>query len=524
MDVDGGHDVEFSQGTQRFLDWFCALPGATFHKDISIVDLRDGNAGRGIVATADIPADTTLFTIPRQSILCTATSPLTTLLPSLFASPNPNADGSSNDGSEVTTQDPWTTLILILIYEHLRGPLSPWAPYLSILPTAFNTPMFWGPSDLAELQASALVAKIGQADADAMIRTNILSVIQARQDVFFPPTTSAYTGAAKPSDEQLLQLAHRVGSAIMAYAFDLEKDEDEEEDDSDEEDEGEDGWKEDTKTGFKGMMGMVPMADMLNADAEFNAHINHGEATLVATSLRPIKAGDEVLNYYGPLSSGELLRRYGYVTEKHTRYDVVELPWVLVQESINKRFKVSLNKEEDWAWVNKVFKEMVEEEGDAEVEDSFVLERASEEPDAEGRLTGEVVFTALPQELEAQVKAYLKAVKKWNGGKGLAAEALADKDTRKEIYLDSVVSALRDRESQYATTLEDDQELLATLDGRPSGRREMAVWVRRGEKKLLREGQAWVERKLAELKGKADDGRRGGGGGGDGPSAKRQRN
>jgi hypothetical protein len=44
----------------------------------------------------------------------------------------------------------------------------------------------------------------------------------------------------------------------MAYAFDLE---------AEDEDEGEDGWVEvkESKT-----LGMVPMADMLNADAEFN--------------------------------------------------------------------------------------------------------------------------------------------------------------------------------------------------------------------------------------------------------------
>jgi hypothetical protein len=47
----------------------------------------------------------------------------------------------------------------------------------------------------------------------------------------------------------------------MAYAFDLENDDDEEQ-------EGEDEWVED-KDG-KVLMGMVPMADILNADAEFN--------------------------------------------------------------------------------------------------------------------------------------------------------------------------------------------------------------------------------------------------------------
>lgn len=66
----------------------------------------------------------------------------------------------------------------------------------------------------------------------------------------------------------------------------------------------------------------------------FQAHINHGES-LEATAIRAdIKAGDQILNYYGPLPTSELLRRYGYVTPEHSRYDVVEVPWTLVKEVI----------------------------------------------------------------------------------------------------------------------------------------------------------------------------------------------
>lgn len=54
-----------------------------------------------------------------------------------------------------------------------------------------------------------------------------------------------------------------MGSLIMAYAFDLDKESENEE----EEAEGEDGWVEDKDNT---MLGMVPMADILNSDAEFN--------------------------------------------------------------------------------------------------------------------------------------------------------------------------------------------------------------------------------------------------------------
>jgi len=41
-------DSIFSAQTNSFLSWFQALPGATFHPDIAIEDLRGRNAGRGI--------------------------------------------------------------------------------------------------------------------------------------------------------------------------------------------------------------------------------------------------------------------------------------------------------------------------------------------------------------------------------------------------------------------------------------------------------------------------------------------
>ncbi len=38
----------FSQKSENFLAWFRSLPGATFHEDVSVRDLRHQNAGRGI--------------------------------------------------------------------------------------------------------------------------------------------------------------------------------------------------------------------------------------------------------------------------------------------------------------------------------------------------------------------------------------------------------------------------------------------------------------------------------------------
>ena len=64
------------------------------------------------------------------------------------------------------------------------------------------------------------------------------------------------------------------------------------------------------------------------------AHVNHGESLEVTALRSTIPAETEILNYYGPLPSSELVRRYGYVTPEHHRYDVAEIPWSLIRSTL----------------------------------------------------------------------------------------------------------------------------------------------------------------------------------------------
>lgn len=501
------------------------------------------------MAKADIPADTVLFTIPRQSIICTNTSALVAKIPEVFTNPveDHDMDGDHQDPAEEdedhdhdgcdcghdhdmdsdqqdpteededhdhdhdhddSSQDSWTSLILVLIYEYLQGANSPWKPYLDVLPTInqFSTPMFWNPDELAELQASPVVAKVGRDEAEDMIRTKILPVIKQHEAVFFPTTDADPQGPL--SEDELVQIAFRMGSVIMAYAFDLEKDDDEEKkpkngngdegDENDEDDEDdEDEWVEDREG--KTMLGMVPMADILNADATFNAHIEHGEHALTATTLRPIAKGEEILNYYGPLSNGELLRRYGYTTLTHRRWNLVDLAWESVVTGLKGELPL---KGEEW---DRVLGPMDE---DDELEEDYLIERGADDPDSEGRVTEVEKKAGLPEELLEQLKAVMKAVKK------VRPDAVPDKTVRDRIMYSAVAKALDERAKEYGTTLEQDLEQHATGVGN-ADRRRMALDVRLGEKVLLRQAGESVKAKLAEL---AEAER-----GGDKPSAKRRR-
>lgn len=257
--------------TTRFLAWF-KDSGGVFRDDLlEIRDLRSKGSGRGIsesrqpayrdnnhteiyaVAKQDIAEDTPLFSIPRDIIINAQTSQLTQKLPEIFQDPLEDGD----EENEVEPLGSWGTLILVLIYEHLHGDASPWKPYLDILPQTFETPIFWSEVELKELEGTALTQeKIGKEESDQMLRSRILPIVVKHRNVFYPK------GAPELNQEELLSLAHRMGSTIMSYAFDLEGEDEQSEEDDD------DGWLEDREG--KTLLGMVPMADMLNANAEFN--------------------------------------------------------------------------------------------------------------------------------------------------------------------------------------------------------------------------------------------------------------
>ncbi|KAJ6780444.1 hypothetical protein PWT90_09217 [Aphanocladium album] len=467
----------FDELTARFLSWFKQLPGATFSDAIAIQDLRSRKAGRGIIALQDIAPDTVLFTIPRRSIINVETSALRARLPALFSDEGVSSHGAADDDDPSSSQlDSWSALILVLLYEHLQGAAgdSAWKPYLDVLPDTFATPMFWTPEELAALQASATVGKIGRESAENMFRGILLPAVRAHADVF--------AGSAALSDEQLVALAHRMGSTIMAYAFDLENDEGDE-------DEDEDGWVEDRDG--KAMMGMVPMADILNADAEFNAHVNHGDDELTVTALRPIKAGEEILNYYGPHPNAELLRRYGYVTERHARYDVVEVPWTAVEAAAASTLGLA---PDAWAKVRGVLDE-------DELEDTFVLERDCPEVTPEGTFPAAPAaaqFVALPGDLQEQLKEFLKAVRAVDPG------LIPDKRKRDELQGAIVARVLAQLEAQYPTTLAQDEQLLLASDAVLGDKERMALVVRVGEKRLLQEARQFLE--AAAQRGGGGDG------------------
>ena len=196
------------------------------------------------------------------------------------------------------------------------------------------------------------------------------------------------------------------------------------------------------------------------------------------TSLRPIKSGEEVLNYYGALPSCDLLRRYGYTSEKHRRYDVVELPWDVVQKTINEKFSSEVTAKVD----------------EDELEESFVLERESGDPDETGVNTFPARFNAFPEELEEQINLFTASALRIQ----LRKLDKVAKQTLRAAYADVIAKAMPARLKQYATTIPEDEALLESKT--TTGRLRMAIEVRLGEKRLLQEAQVLANDLVAKYK------------------------
>jgi SET domain-containing protein 6 len=289
---------DFEKKSRSFVDWL-KQNGTTISDKIQLADLRHRSAGRGVVATADLDEDEELFSIPRSSILMTDNSTINDHL-----------------GTKVKDQDPWLSLILTMLYEYRGVTQSNWKPYFDVLPTEFDTLMYWTEEELEHLQGSAVVNKIGKLTADSTFHKLLLPIVRD-QPIF---------KADNLSDADIIDLSHRMGSTIMAYAFDIETP-------SQLPRSEEGGWEEDSDAGETLPKGMVPLADMLNADADHNnAKLFHEEDKVVMKTINAVKAGEELFNDYGPLPRSDVLRRYGYVTEHYAKYDVVELSLELVKE------------------------------------------------------------------------------------------------------------------------------------------------------------------------------------------------
>lgn len=154
---------------------------------------------------------------------------------------------------------------------------SKWGPYLAILPDTLHSLVFWSDAELAELQASAVLKKIGKKGAEGMFKKHIS-----------PLGLEHYS----------VEMCHKVASVIMAYAFDIPDPSDGPTSGSKEQ-ETEDDLVSDDGEDERTILSMIPLADILNADADRNnARLICDNEDLEMRAIKPIKKGEEILNEF----------------------------------------------------------------------------------------------------------------------------------------------------------------------------------------------------------------------------------
>jgi SET domain-containing protein 6 len=225
------------------------------------------------VAVEDIAEDEELFSIAHSSMLTTHNSNLQKIKPAILE-----------------CLDAWNSLVLVMIYEDGLGEKSTWWPYLEILPREFDTLIYWSSEELAELQGSAVLDKIGKSGADVSFKKCLLPLVQQNAETF-GRHAQAFAGA--DAETALLQLAHRMATLIMAYGFDLETES------SSSEEEVEDEADGSSQSVYALNKGMVPLADLFNADGDLNNVGSHeyqrsaSDLTAAGTPFAPRRFNDD---------------------------------------------------------------------------------------------------------------------------------------------------------------------------------------------------------------------------------------
>lgn len=330
-----------------------------------------------------------------------------------------------------------------------QQPDSKWGPYFGVLPQQLDSLVFWTDEELAELQASTVIRKIGKAKAEELFAQHIASLGLPNYNT---------------------NICHQVASTIMAYAFDIPERNTQEGNTSG--DESEEELLSDDEEDEKTLLSMIPLADMLNADADRNnARLCCDNEELEMRTIKPILKGEEILNDYGRLPRSDLLRRYGYVTENYAAYDVAEISTASIISAFQNRGvglpSLELLSSED------LEKRVQLAEREGVYEESYDL--AHPGPDG----------PSIPDELLAILYLLLIDAENFDAIFNSQSSLPSRSKLATELVGKVLAALLKARENEYATTLEEDQQLLKA--GNLQRRTEMAIQVRVGEKGVLRD-------------------------------------
>lgn len=402
----------------KFWEWLKAND-VQINDKVELHDFSLQGQGRGVIAKDDIAKGELIFSIPTKFVMA--------------------AENDKEFGKLIEKHDngEWLNLMSFMMVCEQRVH---WKPYFDVLPKQFNTPMFWDPSKAKKLlQGSALVDKIGKEEAEEQ----------------WWELKSLYSDEIFKGCDTSVDNFHRMGSLIMSYSFDVEHNE-------------------------EPMKAMCPPADMLNAHTKLcNAHLHHTDDESDCFEMKAtknIKKGDQVYNTYGELPNSDLLRRYGYVEQGGTDYDVVEIPTSLIITALTQTG--AIKSEQD---LEQIVAEMEQDEDDEFFDDAYDV-GVTGEPDLPMLVMmeylGMVLETDNTQRLQKQVAKLVEDEKLTKRGKDVLIKLC---ELRLAQYPEDIQSFEdnEEKENSSETLVETEPE-------------SMAREVLQGEVRILRRCISWA--------------------------------
>ena len=172
---------------QRFLDWFLENGGKM--NGVQWPAFFGKNDLRGVIATRDIKPYEGLIYVPNKLLITTKIAQDHELIGPIMKE-YPVVFEESQDWE-------YNIQIIFIMYERTKGKDSLWHPYFDLQPIV-DTPLEWGPEDLAFIEDPSLVKEIE--DCKTIIEfdwKNFARIIKIHQDVFISSTFTDYIWACQ---------------------------------------------------------------------------------------------------------------------------------------------------------------------------------------------------------------------------------------------------------------------------------------------------------------------------------------
>ena len=348
---------------------------------------------------------------------------------------------------------PWVAIAIFLIHETSNSN-SKWRPYLDSLPETLDSPLFWSDEELAELQGTQLLGSVvGYLEFLENEYNNLMEEVLERNTQLFNPAVYSFDA--------------------FRWAFGILR-----------------------SRSFAPLIGedlaLVPVADLMNHGVglddknptwlkKSSGIWNIGKTSSNVLTVRAsanFQPGEQVLMQYGSTkSNADLALDYGFV-ERNTES---QFGGGIERDSLALSLEISPDDR------------FVDDKADILEISGFQTSMQFDVPRGQGPSDEMITFLRLSA-LSGADAFLLEALFR---NEAWAHVSLPVSRDNEEAVCTSMLEGLRSALEGYPTTIEEDMEILGQED--LSVRKQMAVIVRLGEKRVMQELQTWFEARLEEL-------------------------